>query len=30
VMDSAPAQTVPAVPAQTPPTSDSKSRDIPK
>ena len=30
VMDSAPVQTVPAVPAQTPPASDSKAKDIPK
>jgi len=30
VMDSAPAQTAPAVPAQTPAVPDSKSKDIPK
>ena len=30
VMDSAPVQTAPAVPAQTPAAPDSKARDIPK
>ena len=30
VMDSAPAQTAPAVPAQTPAVPDSKAKDIPK
>ena len=30
VMDSAPVQTAPAVPAQTPTESDSKAKDIPK
>jgi len=30
VMDSAPAQTAPAVPAQTPTMPDSKAKDIPK
>jgi preprotein translocase subunit SecG len=30
VMDSAPVQKAPAVPAQTPPAPDSKAKDIPK
>lgn len=30
VMDSAPAQTIPAAPVQTPAAPDSKSKDIPK